>query len=140
MDTKLNHLLNHYSESHQNPKNQKIHKVAVPLIMFSLLGLLHQLSWSYLNAAWTLVFFASVYYLQFKSLRVFLAAYLQVVPMMVLILINPLPAVPFYLGVFILAWIAQFIGHNIEGKRPSFLQDLQYLLIGPLWVSKGILK
>ncbi|PZQ26355.1 MAG: DUF962 domain-containing protein, partial [Stenotrophomonas acidaminiphila] len=37
-------------------------------------------------------------------------------------------------GVFVLAWIAQFIGHKIEGKKPSFLTDLTYLLIGPVWV------
>ena len=42
-------------------------------------------------------------------------------------------------GVFVAAWIAQFIGHEIEGKRPSFLTDLQYLLIGPIWlVSKAL--
>lgn len=44
------------------------------------------------------------------------------------------------LGVFVLAWIAQFIGHSAryEGRKPSFLTDLRYLLIGPAWVlSKG---
>jgi uncharacterized membrane protein YGL010W len=36
--------------------------------------------------------------------------------------------------IFVLAWIAQFVGHRIEGRKPSFLTDLTYLLIGPAWV------
>ena len=36
--------------------------------------------------------------------------------------------------IFIIAWIGQFIGHKIEGKKPSFFQDIQFLLIGPAWL------
>jgi uncharacterized membrane protein YGL010W len=43
---------------------------------------------------------------------------------------------PTAITIFILAWIGQFIGHRIEGSRPKFLKDLQFLLIGPLWVTK----
>jgi uncharacterized membrane protein YGL010W len=42
------------------------------------------------------------------------------------------------LGIFIVAWIGQFYGHKIEGKKPSFLKDLQFLLIGPVWVMEKI--
>ena len=38
------------------------------------------------------------------------------------------------IGVFVVAWIGQFVGHKIEGRKPSFLTDLTYLLIGPAWV------
>jgi uncharacterized membrane protein YGL010W len=41
---------------------------------------------------------------------------------------------PVSLGVFVIAWIGQFIGHKIEGKKPSFFDDLRFLLIGPLFV------
>jgi uncharacterized membrane protein YGL010W len=44
------------------------------------------------------------------------------------------------IGVFVVAWIAQFIGHHIEGKRPSFLTDLAYLLIGPAWIVAKLLR
>ena len=44
------------------------------------------------------------------------------------------------LGIFVLAWIGQFYGHKVEGKKPSFFKDLQFLLIGPLWTIKTILK
>jgi uncharacterized membrane protein YGL010W len=36
--------------------------------------------------------------------------------------------------IFVVAWIGQFVGHALEGKRPSFFKDLQFLLIGPLWL------
>ena len=42
------------------------------------------------------------------------------------------------LAIFIVAWIGQFIGHKIEGKKPSFFEDLQFLLIGPAWLLSFI--
>lgn len=42
------------------------------------------------------------------------------------------------LTLFVLAWIAQFWGHKVEGKKPSFLKDLQFLLIGPAWLMSFI--
>ena len=45
-----------------------------------------------------------------------------------------------YITVFILAWIGQFIGHKIEGKKPSFFEDIQFLLIGPAWLLSFIYK
>jgi uncharacterized membrane protein YGL010W len=44
------------------------------------------------------------------------------------------------LVIFVIAWIGQFIGHNIEGKKPSFLTDLKFLLIGPIWLLHFIFK
>jgi len=44
------------------------------------------------------------------------------------------------IGVFVLAWVAQFVGHEFEGKRPSFLTDLVYLLIGPLWLMSKLFR
>jgi uncharacterized membrane protein YGL010W len=44
------------------------------------------------------------------------------------------------LGIFIISWIGQFIGHKIEGKKPSFLDDIKFLLIGPIWLLHFILK
>jgi uncharacterized membrane protein YGL010W len=46
------------------------------------------------------------------------------------------PLFYFSLTLFILAWIGQFYGHKIEGKKPSFFKDIQFLLIGPAWVFK----
>ena len=37
-------------------------------------------------------------------------------------------------AIFVVAWVGQFIGHAVEGKRPSFFKDLLFLLVGPLWL------
>ena len=46
--------------------------------------------------------------------------------------VTPLWRISLY--TFVIAWIGQFVGHKIEGKKPSFLQDFQFLLIGPAWL------
>ena len=45
-------------------------------------------------------------------------------------------------GVFVVAWIAQFVGHSklFEGRKPSFFTDLRYLLIGPAWVLSKLYR
>ncbi|HKI80993.1 MAG TPA: Mpo1-like protein, partial [Pseudodesulfovibrio sp.] len=43
-------------------------------------------------------------------------------------------------GIFVAAWVGQFIGHYFEGKRPAFLKDLQFLLIGPLWLLAWVYR
>ena len=52
----------------------------------------------------------------------------------------PLPLWAVCLIIFVLAWIGQFWGHKVEGKKPSFLKDLQFLLIGPLWLLHFIYR
>jgi uncharacterized membrane protein YGL010W len=47
---------------------------------------------------------------------------------------SPAPLWSICIALFVATWIGQFIGHAIEGKRPSFLKDLQFLMIGPLWL------
>jgi uncharacterized membrane protein YGL010W len=44
------------------------------------------------------------------------------------------------IGAFVAAWIAQFVGHKIEGKKPSFLTDMAYLLIGPAWIVAKLMR
>jgi uncharacterized membrane protein YGL010W len=46
---------------------------------------------------------------------------------------------PLSLGIFVAAWVAQFVGHKIEGKKPSFFEDMQYLWVGPLFVLSKLL-
>ena len=134
MTEKLSQLLRTYSQNHQNKTNKKIHKFAVPLIMFSLLGLLSLLQRGVINAAEVAILGSLIYYAQFKSLKAFMIILVQVIPMMVLIYFNPLPYWYFYLAIFVIGWMAQFLGHKIEGQRPSFFTDVQFLLIGPLWI------
>ena len=124
-------LLLKYSESHLNPTNEAIHCVCVPLIVFSLLGLVWAIHPLLAIAG---VVAALVYY--FKLSRNFGLGMLVMSSFMLAVLsaLPPGAVLPVCIVIFVLAWIGQFIGHHIEGKKPSFFDDLRFLLIGPLFV------
>jgi uncharacterized membrane protein YGL010W len=134
---RVDQLLAHYEESHRNPVNERIHFVAIPLIMLSLLGLLSAVHpW----LAYGLVAASMVYYLRLSG--VFLAS-MAVVSAAMLAAVHAMGEhiLSISLAILVLAWIAQFIGHKVEGKKPSFFEDLQYLWVGPIFVlSKLFLK
>jgi uncharacterized membrane protein YGL010W len=124
-------LLATYSESHRDHANELIHMVCVPVIVFSLLGILW---WLHPLVALAACGGALRYY--FKLSRPFaLGMLLMLLSMLGVLAAMPIQAVvPLSLALFVLAWIGQFIGHMIEGKKPSFIDDLRFLLIGPLFV------
>jgi uncharacterized membrane protein YGL010W len=129
--------LAHYEESHRNPVNEAIHFVAIPLIMLSLLGLL---SAAHPWLAYAFVAASMVYYLRLSG--VFLAT-MALVSAAMLAAVHAMGehVLSISLAIFVPAWIAQFIGHKVEGKKPSFFEDLQYLWVGPMFVlSKLFLK
>ncbi len=119
-----------YGESHQHPTNKLIHWICVPLITFSVLALLWALHWSFAIAVMAV---ALVFYMRLSTK---LALSMLLTTSIMLAIINTLGSllIPVSVGIFVVAWIFQFIGHHIEGKKPSFFKDLQFLLIGPLWV------
>lgn len=124
-------LLHLYSESHRNHLNEIIHMICVPLIVFSLLGLL----W-WLHPLVAVAACAGALWYYFALSRPFALGMLAMSAVM-LGLLSLMPAyavLPLSLAVFVLAWMGQFVGHKIEGKKPSFLDDLRFLLIGPLFV------
>ena len=124
-------LLAHYSESHRNPTNELIHFVCVPLIVFSLLGILWSLHPVLALAA---VGGAMWYYVQLsKPFAVGMLA-MSILMLAILAAMPPMTVLPLSIAVFVVSWIGQFVGHKIEGKKPSFLDDLRFLLIGPLFV------
>ncbi|MYM74816.1 DUF962 domain-containing protein [Duganella sp. FT134W] len=124
-------LLAKYSESHLNHTNELIHFVCVPLIVFTLLGLL----WS-LHPLVALAVTAAAMGYYFRLSKPFALGMLLMAALMLAILAAlPQPTIlPLSVAIFVLAWIGQFIGHKIEGKKPSFFDDLRFLLIGPLFV------
>ncbi|WP_317205407.1 DUF962 domain-containing protein [Janthinobacterium sp.] len=124
-------LLATYSESHRNRVNEVIHFVCVPLIVFSLLGL----AWAIHPALALALSAAALYYYTRLSKPFAIGMALMAAAMLGLLLALPPPTVlPLSLAIFVLAWMGQFIGHKIEGKKPSFFDDLRFLLIGPLFV------
>ena len=133
---KVDSLLAHYGESHRHPVNEAIHLLAIPAIMVSILGLLWALHpW----AAYAFVAASLVYYarLQAPALLAIMAAW--TVLMFGLVQIMGERVLPISAGLFVVGWIFQFVGHRLEGRKPSFVEDIQYLWIGPLFVVARLL-
>jgi uncharacterized membrane protein YGL010W len=132
---KVDQLLAHYVESHQNPRNEHIHFVAIPLIMLSLLGLLSAVH------PWLPYIFVAASLFYYARLSVVFLFAMIVVSGLGLALVQAMGswALPLSAAIFVAAWIAQFVGHKIEGKKPSFFEDLQYLWVGPLFVLSKLL-
>jgi uncharacterized membrane protein YGL010W len=124
-------LLEQYSESHRNPTNELIHFVCVPVIVFTLLGILWSIHPVLAVAACVATL---VYYFKLSRSFAFGMLLMSALMLAVLALMPPMTVLPLSIAIFVVAWIGQFIGHKIEGKKPSFLDDLRFLLIGPLFV------
>ncbi|TRY32536.1 DUF962 domain-containing protein [Aliiglaciecola sp. M165] len=134
-------LLNEYGESHQNKTNIYIHAIAVPAIYFVSLALI----WSiptpafldHFDVTWAHVAAIPVLWYYFKlsgpigaAMTLLTIASFGAIKLLVFYGIS---VWQFSLGLFVIMWILQFIGHHIEGKKPSFFKDLQFLLVGPAW-------
>lgn len=137
-----------YAVSHQNPTNKLIHYLCVPAIFFSILGLLASIrlggleaafvsSWQpYVHLGTALVLFGLIFYLRL-SIPIFIG--IALFSVLCLWGVNLLADLNFPLWassliIFAAAWAGQFYGHHIEGAKPSFLKDLQFLMIGPAWI------
>ena len=150
MDTRqLNGLLQEYGESHRDPVNKMFHWICVPAIYFSIVGLLMSLPTPFtrhwwLNWAAIGLVIALIYYFRLSWKVAFFFTVWNVLVLlgnwMILknVAWNDSRLALISAVIFIVAWIGQFIGHKIEGKKPSFLKDLQFLLIGPAWLAHFI--
>jgi uncharacterized membrane protein YGL010W len=151
---KIDQLLTEYGESHQNETNKLIHWLCVPAIFFSIVGLIFSIPSGFLAellpfmgdfANWaTLIMILVLFY--YLSLSVSLTLGMFLFSSFCLALANFL-ALTFpgnlwliSIVIFVIAWIFQFYGHKIEGKKPSFFKDLQFLMIGPAWLMHFIYK
>lgn len=118
-----------YSVSHRNQTNKLLHWICVPLITFSVLGMLWSL---HPLVAGVVVVLSLGFYLMLSWQLALAMLGLSGLALWALSLM-PLTFWP-SVSIFVLAWIGQFIGHHIEGKKPSFFQDIQFLMIGPVWL------
>lgn len=140
-----------YAESHQNKTNIAIHFICVPAIFFSIVGLLMSIPSGFLTSIvpgnnqfienWA---FLTLLFVLFFYVRLSVKMALQILIFSTFCII-----VNYYIGqyaplwvvsltIFAVAWIGQFYGHKLEGKKPSFLKDIQFLLIGPAWIIQKI--
>jgi len=140
-----------YAVSHQNETNQKIHYICVPAIFFSIVGMIMSIPSGFIqntlgianpmigNWASVLMVFLLIFYI-----RLSFTLFLRMLGFGVLTIIGNyylgqyLPLFISSLVIFVAAWIGQFYGHHIEGQKPSFIKDLQFLLIGPAWVLEKL--
>ena len=143
--------LDAYGVSHQNKTNKMIHWICVPLIMFSLLGILSLVkftipffsSYYCINIAHILILFSIIFYFRLSipitiGMIIYSILNLYIINQFELLYTSKSTLLIIYISIFIGAWIGQFIGHKIEGQKPSFFEDLQFLLIGPAWLLSFI--
>ncbi len=145
-----------YAESHQNHTNEIIHWICVPLIVFSLLGLVWQIPFpelaflgkysGYFNWASFLIAFALYFYNTLSPVMLFLMIWVVGLMSYAIVKLEQWqsaggPQVWLVCAIiFVIAWLGQFIGHKLEGKKPSFLKDVKFLLIGPIWLLHFVCK
>jgi uncharacterized membrane protein YGL010W len=150
---KIDALLAEYGESHQNQTNKNIHWICVPLIFFSVVGLIAAIPSGivqeilgegnpYANWATITLILITAYYI---TLSISLTIGMVLFGLLCLWIANTIAGSGAQLWVvcliiFALAWVGQFYGHKVEGKKPSFFKDLQFLLIGPAWLMHFIYK
>jgi uncharacterized membrane protein YGL010W len=140
-----------YAVRHQNETNKAIHYICVPAIFFSVIGLLFSIptaflentfglynplieNWAAMVAILILLFYARLGFWHFVNML--LVTILSIIGNYWLSGFGNLALIS--IAIFVMAWIGQFYGHKVEGKKPSFIKDLQFLLIGPLWVLKKV--
>jgi len=144
-------LIDEYGASHTNPTNKLLHWICVPVIVWTVIALLWAIPFPAalhldaipLNWATVAIAAAMVYYISLSPrLSVGVLLFLMLLLWICAIVdeASPWPLWQVAVALFVLAWIGQFIGHMIEGKRPSFFKDLQFLLIGPTWLISWIYK
>lgn len=142
-----------YAQSHQNETNQLIHYICVPLIFLSVIGLLMSIPTTFLedniklynplveNWAFVIGILLSIFYARLGFW--YLIKMLLVIMLSIVInywIGNNINLLTASIIIFVGAWIGQFYGHKVEGAKPSFLKDIEFLLIGPLWVIEKLTK
>ncbi|WP_291094610.1 DUF962 domain-containing protein [Empedobacter sp. UBA6745] len=149
---KIEQLFSEYGESHQNGINKTIHWICVPLIFWTILGFISYIpaphfyipSFGYISIASIIALvIVSVFYFRLSIVVGLIMIFLMLIMEYFISLCNlqfGTKSWIVYLVVFIITWILQFVGNKIEGKKPSFLKDLQFLLVGPIWLLGFILR
>lgn len=138
----LTEQLTQYAYYHQDMRNVKTHFIGVPMIMLAIVSLLSRPSlalgdWN-ISLALVASLAATLFYVR---LDVRLGLALGAALALMLVGGNRLAALPTAewlgagLGLFVVGWVFQFVGHYFEGKKPAFVDDLVGLLIGPLFVA-----
>lgn len=149
---KIDLLFAEYAESHRNATNKLIHWICVPLIFFSILGFISLIPAPHFCFRFfgcisvvsiAAVILVTVFYFRLSwrigALMILAMLFLEYLVYRINIQLLRDSWIVFA-SIFVISWVGQFYGHKIEGKKPSFLKDLQFLLVGPIWLLHFILK
>lgn len=148
---KIDLLFAEYGESHRNTINKLIHWICVPLIFWTMLGFISlipskSICFIYIGCisfvSLAVIALITLFYMRLSFLIGFIMILIMILMESFAYGLNTRFEQPWliYLIIFVVTWVLQFIGHRIEGKKPSFLKDLQFLLIGPIWLLGCVLK
>jgi len=147
MTRRIDALLEEYGESHQDERNKRIHWVCVPVILWSVVALVYEIpavpaiEWMPLGWLGILLALSLLYYaILSPTLALGFVVVAAIAVAVVLAVETVAPVWMVAVSVFVLAWIGQFWGHRLEGKKPSFFKDIQFLLIGPAWLLSFIYR
>lgn len=137
----LRALIQEYDRDHQHPLNQKIHLIAVPIIVFAILGMANRVRLTEeTSLGFALWAAASIFYLVSLP-ESWLRKFAFVFVLLVLLVLSQMFSLWIHVALFVGGWIFQFIGHGKYEKRsPAFLRNLVQLLVGPYWVWVKLLR
>jgi uncharacterized membrane protein YGL010W len=133
----LESLFSEYAAAHRHPKNQLTHKIAIPFIVFHVIAMLDWVKlWTLTDSGYALslghVAFAAAG-LWYLSQDLKLGLIMMVATSVCFPIANVLPW-PTVVGIAVVAWIIQLIGHSVyEKNRPALLKNLVHALVGPLF-------
>lgn len=139
MKTLTQHL-SHYAAYHRDRRNIATHFVGIPMIVAAIGLLLAQplpLAGG-VSLGLIVAIVVSLFYLRLDLIYGVLLGGLLIAGMLhaqqwVLGVSNQV-WLSWGIGLFVVGWIIQFIGHYFEGRKPAFVDDAVGLLIGPLFV------
>ncbi len=135
-------LLQQYAEYHRDRRNIATHLVGVPMIVFGVSVMLARVQWAVaggtFSLAWLVMALAGAWYLTRGHLGIGVATTVAVAALTALAhLVHNAPLLQWLgwgLGMFVVGWIIQFVGHHYEGRKPAFVDDMVGLLVGPMFV------
>lgn len=136
--SQLEYYFSSYTKYHQTKGNKLTHYLGIPMIVFSTLGLLAIVRLgNWLDLGLILWLVSSIFYCRLDWRRAVLFSVLTFIMYQAALRVSW----EIHLGLFIVGWILQGIGHYVyEKKSPAFLTNLSHLLIGPFWIFCHLLN